>query len=258
MLFLVITAGCLQEIDTEDTTISTTSTQKFKATTSTIMSTTSTTSTSTTTTSTTTTLSQNQRDEQILDEALSSADESRCLLIADFDSKLFCIGEIAKATDKSGACDVITEAFHRDSCILDYAVEKRQSSLCDVDDHYRKDICLLEIVKLKGDKSLCDSIKDEYRKELCFMASAERTSSIDTCRLIEDDFRYHECVMRVAVSRGDKSICFRLPLEDMADTQRRKTCEAMVAKDPSLCFNIPRNYGWWRSKCQSWAGEYVH
>ncbi len=157
--------------------------------------------------------------------------------------KVNCINNIAMNQKNVKVCYEHTDENQLGICISIMAEELSDAALCEdiigeEVDHNAISLCIGEVAKKKRDKGICANIIDIGFRNMCYSRVAIARGEISICDEIKDSRCYmDECYMEIAKETGQMDLCLSMNLDD----SKRQLCYLSASKkadDASLCKNV--------------------
>lgn len=122
-------------------------------------------------------------------------DSSLCLKVNQ-DQRVGCYALVAESKNSPEACSEAN--FLSDSCLNQYAMDKKDGSVCDgIKDVSLKDSCYNNMASQTGEASLCDKIKTSGSKDGCYSSMAMRFRDSAYCNKISNESQKQSCLQNI-------------------------------------------------------------
>lgn len=155
-------------------------------------------------------------------------------------------------------CDKIISQRSKNDCLINYAVENKDISICDqVDPNFGlntgtdQEWCISQVASAMIDGSLCEEISSSEMKQSCNKAIVSASGDLDGCDQFENTQKLtkESCISGVAATNQDPSVCELLTVGDKGNcykaiagyTARLYRYGEDIEIDVSTCELIPED-----------------
>lgn len=143
---------------------------------------------------------------------------------------------------KPEVCSEIQEISLKNTC---YALTKKNSSFCELQEGYSRDMCYRYLAVIKKDSLICREIESRDKRDSCYIDVAEIVKDYSLCEKV--GARKDACYYKVAVATSNSDVCSKM-LEGFG-ANNKDACYAITTKDTSFCESLSEEGSYVSSMC---------